>query len=86
MDCAAIRHGTTVAGVAAAGYVPRAPMIGVAPEALLGAYKVRIQGLRPWHIYACLGVSLLASLELLSHSPFFHALTDMSSLHLLPAI
>jgi subtilisin family serine protease len=34
-------HGTTVAGVAAAGYWPGAKMIGVAPGALIGAYKVR---------------------------------------------
>jgi hypothetical protein len=35
-----VRHGTAVAGVAAAGYVPGAPMMGVAPEAEIGAYKV----------------------------------------------
>jgi subtilisin family serine protease len=35
-----VRHGTAVAGVAAAGYVPGAPMLGVSPEAQIGAYKV----------------------------------------------
>lgn len=35
-----MRHGTAVAGVAAAGYVAGAPMMGVAPEALIGAYQV----------------------------------------------
>lgn len=42
MDCSASRHGTAVAGIAAAGYVPGAPMIGVAPQASLGVYQVRI--------------------------------------------
>ncbi|KAF8060294.1 vpr [Scenedesmus sp. PABB004] len=57
MDCGEERHGTSVAGVAAAGYVEGAPMLGVAPEALLGAYQV----------YGCSGVgtseALLAALE-----------------------
>lgn len=42
MDCSEVRHGTSVAGVAAAGYVPGAPMMGVAPEAQLGVYKVSL--------------------------------------------
>lgn len=40
-DCYSGFHGTTVAGVAAAGWYKGAPMLGVAPEALIGAYKVR---------------------------------------------
>lgn len=41
-----MNHGTSVAGVAAAGYVPGGPMIGVAPEAELGVYKVRRPDMR----------------------------------------
>lgn len=39
-DCHNSSHGTTVAGIAAAGWHPKAEMIGVAPEASLGVYKV----------------------------------------------
>ncbi|KAF6251443.1 hypothetical protein COO60DRAFT_1628939 [Scenedesmus sp. NREL 46B-D3] len=39
-DCHSSSHGTTVAGIAAAGWHEQAKMLGVAPEAQLGIYKV----------------------------------------------